>query len=80
MRFIFQMSELTEAQEQAFDQIEAIMREHFEAAVFAIETSAKDDDDDTIYKVTSHGTYASALGLCDIAKEQIRESTPKEKT
>lgn len=52
---------MTDAQDKAFEQIEQIMREHFEAGAFTV--MADLDDDREMVRAGWHGGKTRAVGL-----------------
>lgn len=65
---------MTNAQEDALNQIEKIAREHFSASVFIAEGDAvnvENPDNKTDVVSTYHGGYSTSVGLCRIAELKI---------
>ena len=59
---------MTPAQEQAFKQIEEILREHFEASVIVVQA---DDDKKSDVRSSWHGGYATSIGLLELGKLHV---------
>lgn len=66
---------MTEAQTQALDRIEEIMREHFSAGVTVVEGEVEgeveENDKASDIRCTFHGGYAASIGLLELGKLQV---------
>lgn len=63
---------MTEAQQEAHQKIHELMVEHFDAGVFvySIESHNGEQATDSM-KVTHSGGFATAIGLCELAKNWL---------
>lgn len=68
---------MTPAQEEAFNKIEDIMREHFESAVFVVSGETGDDGSNVI-RCGWHGGYATAIGLLNLGDFEVKKSAQNE--
>lgn len=72
---------MTEAQNEAHEQIHKLMVEHFDAAVCIISCEGHNGEQSTdSMKVTHSGGYATAIGLCEIAKNQLLYTQENERS
>lgn len=62
---------MTEAQQQAFERIEEIMREHFGAGVILVQAESPESDRSSVVTTTWHGGYATAIGLLELGKMRV---------
>jgi hypothetical protein len=62
---------MTEAQTQALDRIEEIMREHFTSGVLVVEGEVEENDKASDIRCTFHGGYAASIGLLELGKLQV---------
>jgi hypothetical protein len=60
----------TDAQNEALIQVRDILTEHFESAVLIISTEVEDKQD--ALDIFWHGGFASALGLLDFGRDEIK--------
>lgn len=66
------MTNMTDAQQEAHEQIHRLMSEHFDAGVLVILYEGHNGTQSTdSMKVTHHGGFAQAIGLCEIGKNWI---------
>ena len=70
---------ISQAQEDALQKIELLMREHFETAVFFASAECQDNHKEEVTLGTYHGGKAATIGLLEMGKlkvyrEHLREA------
>lgn len=63
--------EFTPAQEQAMEKVYDILREHFDASVFAVVTDIEATDGQEVNTIYWHGGRIRALGLAHLATHKL---------
>lgn len=62
---------MTNAQEDAFQKIKELMREHFSAGVIVVNGEVSEDDKADDVQSIYHGGYATSIGLLELGKLQV---------
>ena len=62
---------MTEAQQAALQQIEDLMREHFDAGVAVLRAEEETNDIMENTDIVWHGGFAHAIGLLEVGKKKM---------
>lgn len=68
---------MTDAQQNALQQIEDLMREHFDAGVAVLRAEEETDDLVENSQVVWHGGFAHAIGLLEVGKKKMFKARRK---